>query len=422
FNHTGRDFFAFQNLVEKQEDSPYRDWYIVQSFDNPDTPQNEFKYKGWWGVQTLPEFADNDAGDDLHPGPKEYIFDATAKWMDPDGDGDPSDGIDGWRLDVAAEVPNGFWSDWNDHCRELNPECYTVAEHWDDAAKFLAEGGFSATMNYHGFAFPMKGYLVDGTTSAGDAARELVARMNEFPSARRYALQNLMDSHDTDRLASMIVNAPNGRPYLQPGRSDYDVTERVSPRYWDGYDIRKPNDAEWRIQRLVALMQATFVGPPMIYYGTESGMWGADDPCDRMPMIWDDLEYEPQTADPLGRERPVDEVAFDQDLFDFYKAVFQLRSGSDALQTGDFEVLAADDSKGALAFKRSQEGETVYVFFNRGDESAELVVPIGDGEIEEIFTASGNPQGVQFDLQEGSLGVVLPAVEGVVLRETKTAE
>ncbi|MEM8864876.1 MAG: alpha-amylase family glycosyl hydrolase, partial [Planctomycetota bacterium] len=155
FNHTGRDFFAFQNLVEKQEDSPYRDWYIVQSFDNPDTPQNEFKYKGWWGVQTLPEFADNDAGDDLHPGPKEYIFDATAKWMDPDGDGDPSDGIDGWRLDVAAEVPNGFWSDWNAHCRELNPECYTVAEHWDDAAKFLAEGGFSATMNYHGFAFPM---------------------------------------------------------------------------------------------------------------------------------------------------------------------------------------------------------------------------------------------------------------------------
>ena len=59
FNHTGRDFFAFADLREKQDESPYKDWYIVQSFDDPSTPQNEFRYRGWWGVETLPEFADD---------------------------------------------------------------------------------------------------------------------------------------------------------------------------------------------------------------------------------------------------------------------------------------------------------------------------------------------------------------------------
>ena len=56
----------------------------------------------------------------------------------------------------------------------------------------------------------------------------------------QYALQNLIDSHDTDRLASMIVNAGR-RPYAQPDRFDYDID--VSPRYVPDYDVRKPNDA-----------------------------------------------------------------------------------------------------------------------------------------------------------------------------------
>ena len=60
-----------------------------------------------------PSLRDNSKGNNLHAGPKKYIFDSTKRWMDPNGDGDPSDGIDGWRLDVANEVPTGFWRDWN---------------------------------------------------------------------------------------------------------------------------------------------------------------------------------------------------------------------------------------------------------------------------------------------------------------------
>ena len=105
------------------------------------------------------------------PGPKKYIFDSTKRWMDPNGDGDPSDGIDGWRLDVANEVPTGFWRDWHALARKINPQCYTVAEIWDDAQRFLDEGQFSATMNYYGFSFPVKGFLIDETLAPSGAAR-----------------------------------------------------------------------------------------------------------------------------------------------------------------------------------------------------------------------------------------------------------
>ena len=66
------------------------------------------------------------------------------------------------------------------------------------------------------------------------------------------ALQNLIDSHDTDRIASMIVNASLGLPYLKPDRFDYDWGERVNPRSNPAYRLRAPTDSERRIQRLVA--------------------------------------------------------------------------------------------------------------------------------------------------------------------------
>ena len=425
FNHTGRNFFAFEDLVKNQATSPYRDWYIVQSFDDPATAESEFSYKGWWGVMTLPEFANNRADDDLHPGPKQYIFDATSRWMDPNGDGDPKDGIDGWRLDVAVEVPVGFWKDWNAHVRSLNPEAYTVAEHWEDAAKFLADGGFSATMNYHGFAWPVKGYLIDGVLSASDAGRMLEERMLEYPTATRYSLQNLIDSHDTDRVASMIVNSKPSRPYLQPDRFDYDVGDRVSPRNSKTYSVRAPNAKERRIQRMIGVMQATFVGAPMLYYGTEAGMWGADDPCDRMPMVWPDMRYEDQSADPLGREYEPATVQFDHPLYRFYQAVIKLRKAYPALRRGDFKVTFSDDAAQGLVFQRSNEHETLWVVINRGDKpwTAEVTMAAGQkpGAVHEVFTASGEPRKVKLDRQEKSVQITLPPLDVVVLRQAHSA-
>ena len=417
WNHTGRDFFAFDDIRKNQAESPYRDWYIVEQFDDPYTPENEFRYKGWWGVESLPEFADTEDGTDLHPGPKEYIFDATARWMDPNGDGDPSDGIDGWRLDVANEVPIRFWADWNAHVRSLNPQAYTVTEIWENAASFIENGGFSATMNYYGFAFPVKGFLIDNAIPPSRFVELIEERRSEYQAADQYALQNLIDSHDTDRLASMIVNAGK-REFEQPERFDYDVGSRVSPRNTDSYDVRKPNERERRIQRLVALFQMTYVGAPMIYYGTEAGMWGADDPDDRMPMVWDDLTYEPQRAAPRGLTRPVDEVTFDRELFDYYKSLVSLRKGAEALRRGDFQVLVADDERNVLAFSRTAGGETVVIVLNRSEEAHSIRIPLPEAlrkTYEVALMTRDDAHRVQQDSE--ALLLEVPALAGMVLKE-----
>ncbi|MDZ4700528.1 MAG: alpha-amylase family glycosyl hydrolase [Rhodothermales bacterium] len=413
WNHTGRDFFAFADIRERQEESPYKEWYIINTFDDPATPENEFAYEGWWGVETLPLFADTPDGADLHPGPKAYIFDATRRWMDPNGDGDPSDGVDGWRLDVAPDVPTAFWADWNAHVRSLNPQAYTVSEVWFDASRFLQDGGFSATMNYHGFAFLVKGFLVDNALSASAFLQQHEERRAEYPAPMQYAMQNLIDSHDTDRLASMIVNARTA--YDQPEKYDYDVN--VSPRGYASYQVRKPDARERSIQQLVALMQMAGLGAPMIYYGTEAGMWGADDPDDRMPMVWHDVAYEPQRSDPLGRPRPENGMDFDENVFAFYKQVIALRNEQPALRGGAFIPLLADDALNSIAFARRDADDHLVVAINRSELAQRLEIPL-DGFSEAgrvVFVTSGDASAIELGIEQERLIIGLPALTGAVV-------
>lgn len=420
FNHTGRDFFAFADLRARQRESAYKDWYVVERFDDPSTKENEFRYKGWWGVDTLPEFADSADGTDLHPGPKAYVFAATRRWMDPDGDRATRDGIDGWRLDVANEVPLKFWREWNAVVRESNPEAYTVTEIWQDATSFLRDGGFSATMNYHGFAFLVKGFLIDGTMPPSRFSSEFSSRHEGYPAAVRLAMQNLVDSHDTDRLASMVVNA--GRAYQREDRFDYDVGERVSPRHDKTYSIQAPDAAQRKIQRLVVLLQMTAPGAPMVYYGTEAGMWGGDDPDDRMPMVWPDLQYDEQSADPLERSRRSDAVGFDQQLHDFYREAIALRNRVPALRRGTWKTVVTDDAAQGLGYVRQAGDSWALVLLNRGGNlwSVDLPadqLPLTDGDKlrVELITAGAAESVRVTGPERGKLRLELPGLTGVVL-------
>ena len=417
FNHTGRSFFAFADIVKNQQDSEYQDWYIVQSFDNLETPQDELNYKSWWGHKSLPEFSDNTTGEDLHPAPKEYLMNITERWMDPNGDGDPSDGIDGWRLDVANEVPMGFWQDWNARVREINPEAYTVGEFWDNARDSLIEGQFTATMNYHNFAFLVKGFLIDGKLTPHDFGRELQQRLQQYPGAMQFALQNLIDSHDTDRVASMIVNSGR-KTYKQPERFDYDVSERNSARYWDEYSVQGPDDRGRRIQRLVALMQMTFVGPPMIYYGTEAGMWGGDDPCDRMPMVWSDLVFEDQASDPLERPRQAEAIRFRDELFGYYQRAIKLRNDSVVLRRGGFEPVTNDDDANFFVFRRKLDQQSLLIALNRGEAPFAWRLPNQSVDsLQQVFRTSDEPDELNIRQEGADCIVEFPALEGAVFAE-----
>lgn len=411
WNHTGRDFFAFADVRKNGPDSQYKDWYIILSFDDPSTPEDEFDHQGWWGHKPLPEFADTPDGKDLHPGPKQYVFDCTRRWMDPNGDGDPSDGIAGWRLDVVPDMPIGFWADWNAYVRTINPEAYTVAEIWHDAARDVERGGFSGTMSYHAFAMPVKGFLVDDMMPADRFARLITERAEVYGPRYRFGLLNLVDSHDTPRIATMIVNRETA--YTEPDVFDYDRDG------WGGrpdYDVRKPNDIERRIQKMIALLQASHLGAPMIYYGTESGMWGADDPDDRMPMVWDDLTYDVQENHPMGLERSRDSVAFDEDLHRFYRDVFRLRREREVLRRGSVELAAADSDRKIVAFRRALGETQAFVVLNRSVASQRLALPAPDswtGAAIAFSTAPDEVLGVE--VAGESLVVELPGLAGAVV-------
>ncbi|HIL57574.1 MAG TPA: alpha-amylase [Rhodothermales bacterium] len=380
FNHTGNDFWAFRDVRERQQASPFADWYEVTAWDDPATPEDEFDWEGWWGFKPLAVLANSEDGTDLHPEVKAHVFAATARWMDPDGDGDPRDGIDGWRLDVAEEVPAGFWRDWTAHVGRLNPEAITVAEIWSPAAAYLEETGFHTVMGYGAFAIPVEEALIDGRLGLAAFADTLAARQSRYPEATRHALLTLTSSHDTDRLASMIVNGGLGANY------DRDA----SPRGTEAYEVRAPAPAERDRQRLIIALQMTARGAPMLYYGDEAGMWGADDPDDRKPFPWPELAMEPETHHPLGRERTPDPVGFDSTMWSFTRDAIALRHRWSALQFGEQRFLHADSAAGTLAFERTLGAERLIVALNRSDETRLVGLPGETGPLVPIFASRGD--------------------------------
>ncbi len=354
FNHTGRQFWAFKDIVKNQENSPYKNWYRVKSFDDPSTPQNEFDYKGWWGAKSLPEF--NRTENDLYPGPKQYIFHSTQRWMDPDSDGDPSDGIDGWRLDVAREVPMGFWKDWNKLVKTSNPEAIIIGELWELSPDFVsADGPFDALMNYN-FAFAVNDFFIADKSKI--TAQEFFDKLNEvrkaYPPENLNLLQILVDSHDTDRLSSMIKNPD--RKY------DHDGNEGNK-----NYDPGKPSEKDYELQKLILTFQMTYQGSPMIYYGDEVGMWGADDPHDRKPMVWADKKYDDEIIDSSsGFHKGFGDYTVEQNknLLEFYKKFISIRNKYPCLQKGGVKFLYEDSTSPVFVFERKFDERRMIVAFN----------------------------------------------------------
>ena len=118
FNHMGLNSWAFQDVVANGQASRFSDWFKISDWNQP-SRFAPFTYHGWFGVQELPELRQDENG--LVAGPKDYVFACTQRWMDPYGNGQVQHGIDGWRLDVAFCIRHGFWKDWRQHVKAINP-------------------------------------------------------------------------------------------------------------------------------------------------------------------------------------------------------------------------------------------------------------------------------------------------------------
>jgi glycosidase len=187
-------------------------------------------------------------------------------------------------------------------------------------------------------------------------------------------MQNLLGSHDTDRVASRIVNRD-----LVPMRNWPEYCEKA--RFSNpAYQVRKPRAHEYAVQKLLALFQMTYVGAPMIYYGDEAGMWGASDPCCRKPMVWGDMRYADEVFLPDGGRRPVpDPVSFNDEMYEHYRELIRLRTRYEALQLGDFRTLLTDDRAQLYAFCREHKDQRIIVVINNGSVPAGCTLPAEPG-------------------------------------------
>jgi cyclomaltodextrinase len=226
-----------------------------------------------------------------------------------------------------------------------------------NAAPWLQGDMFDGVMNYR-TGRAIKKYVIDvvqqiDSRAFADSIQQII---NDYGDEHFYASQNLIGSHDIERLGSQIVNPDRWMDH--GGNPAQDIS----------FDVRKPTRLEIRKQKLVVALQMTLPGAPMIYYGDEAGMWGGDDPDCRKPMLWPELIYQPEATHPMGMKRLSDAVKFNPDLYSWYRKLIRLRLSSNALMQGDIQFHKTVDMEDLLFFSRSFEEEVLFVLVNHHSE------------------------------------------------------
>ena len=269
-------------------------------------------------------------------------------------------GADGWRLDVAADLGHGaeanhaFWQAFRKRVRSANPEAVILAEHYGDAAPWLAGNEWDTVMNYDAFMEPVSFFLTGMEKhsdhaypdQAGDASRFFYAMrrgMARFQNGSLLSAMNELSNHDHSR----FMTRTNGRV----GRLAVDGAEAASQGV-------RPT-----VFRLGVLMQFTWPGGPTIYYGDEAGLCGFTDPDSRRPYPW-------------GSE--------DMDLIEYHRYLGILHRRHKALRTGSLIPLVAE--QGMIAYARTLREEAVIVAVNQSGNPQTAWVPAWLAGVEDGMT------------------------------------
>ena len=236
FNHCGRGFFAFDDILENGEHSPYKNWFHIKRF-----PPNAYgegqaeDYEAWWQFKSLPKFnTDN-------PDTRRYLLDVARYWIEI--------GADGWRLDVPNEIDDdSFWAEFRHIVKSLNPDAYLLGEIWTPDPRWADENHFDGLMNY-----PLREELLRllqaETLDTVQFAEKIETLLALYPRENVHAMYLPLGTHDTERLWTKLGGN----------------AEKV---------------------KLAFLLQMSLPGAPAIYYGDEIGMEGGKDPDCRRAFPW----------------------------------------------------------------------------------------------------------------------------------------
>jgi len=181
------------------------------------------------------------------------------------------------------------------------------------------------------------------------------------------------------------------------------------------YKIARPDELTRKEQILLLIHQFTYLGAPQIWNGEEVGMWGADDPDCRKPVIWDDIIYEDERADyDPAKSRPVDVVRQDTGLLSVYRGLIKMRKENPALVNGDLSFTLADDQKMVLAYIRSLKNEEIIVVFNRSRDNQHVKIPVrNDGEYVNILPGELGT----FQSYDKAIGISMRPLTAIVLKK-----
>lgn len=306
FNHMGVHSPQWQDVLKNGEKSIYKDWFHIRFFpvdsyqmtDLPETAEN-IPYDTFAFTPFMPKL------NTANPEVQKYLLDIATYWI-------KEFDIDGWRLDVANEVDHHFWKKFREAVTEIKPDIYILGEIWHSSQAWLQGDEFHAVMNY-AFTDSIKDYFAKKKITAS----QMVSGMNHQQMLYRDQVNegtfNLLDSHDTARILTLCQG---------------------------NKELMKSVMAFMFLQK----------GSPCIYYGTEIGMTGEDDPDCRKCMIWEKEEQ-------------------DLELFGFIKELVSLRKQlSKIISEGSTQWLIVYDREDKLYFTRELEGQIIYVYFNQSKE------------------------------------------------------
>jgi len=408
WNHTGVEFWAWKDIVQKQQQSKYKDWYEITSFDDPATPQNEFAYKGWLNISSLPELKKVDLKTErvpgypyegnIHAGVKKHIYDVTERWLKPNGD--VSKGIDGFRLDVADHIGMAFWREYRIFVKAINPQAYLVGEIWWEQwpdrlmnpAPYCKGDVFDAVMHYQVYR-PARSFFANSNfkIDAKQFADSLQFQWGRLDSVFSYAMMNVNATHDAPRLLTCFYN---------PGKYKYNANPYADAQYKTG----KPDGETYQRAKLYLIHQFTSIGAPQIWNGDEMGMWGSDDPDCRKPLWWQGMNFVPEKhvgADAL--ENKYSTPAFNADHFAYYRKLISLRKKYPVLRSGTLRFLQADGL--TLMYERADKSTQMLVLFNMGAEDASFSLPT-ESRYDDVWNG-GSVKGKSVDLKPMSAAVLL---------------
>ena len=306
----------------QSHESPYRQFFRFQN-------DGDNNYDAWWGHPTLPKLN--------YEGSRELcerIFEIACRWAQ------PPYSIDGWRLDVAADLGHSeefnhkFWHEFRERVKAVNPDILIIAEHYGNAEKWLEGDQWDSVMNYDAFMDPVSYFLTgmekhsdyfhDGLYQDGVRFfRTMQETMSRMDWSSLQCAMNELSNHDHSRFLTR-TNHTTGRIGTMGAEAA-------------GIHIDK------RIMREAVVVQMTWPGAPTIYYGDEAGLVGWTDPDNRRCYPW-------------GRE--------DENLIEMHRCLARIRQEHPALRHGSYKAL--DASTGWIAYARFDENDCVGVVCNNG--------------------------------------------------------